>query len=189
MGSFLGVLPLTARLTILGEFRSHLACPYLGFNVTIPPPSYIHNGLTETSQTQLHLHRLRLPTTFHITQPLNRKDFASHYQSGTGSVSSLRRGSRTPHARIAPSQDSTYSHTIRACVQRWRKGAGRVPRPSIFVFYVLARQRGSSGAGSDSSERHFWGSSMYGFSSHPTFSEFVAFVASSYSQYRQQRSD
>jgi hypothetical protein len=103
-----------------------------------------------------------LPTPFHITQPLSPKDITSRYYPGIGSVSSLRRGSRTPHARIASSQDPTYSHTIGACIQRWRKGARRVPRPFIFLFSVLARQRASSGTGSDTSERPFWGSSTYG---------------------------
>jgi hypothetical protein len=103
-----------------------------------------------------------LPTPFYITQPLSPKDITSRYYPSIGPVSSFRRGSRTPHARIASSQDPTYSHTIGACIQRWREGARRVPRPFNFLFSVLARQRASSGTGSDTSERPFWGSSTYG---------------------------
>lgn len=149
LGQYLGVLPQTARLTILGKFIDDISLAPI-WVLTLSPIST--TVLTETSQTQLHLHWLRLPTPFFITRPFNPKDFTSHYYLSTGSVSSLRRGSRTPHACIAASQDPTYSHTIWSCVQHRREGAGRVFRSTLFLFSVLARQRTSSGAGTDTSQ-------------------------------------
>ena len=136
---FKGVPPPSALPTILGKFRLHLASPIWVSTLLYAPILFLRNGLIVTSQTQLLLHRLRLPTPFHLTRP-SLKDFTQCYQPSTGSISPLRRGYRTSDAGIGFSQDSAHSHTIRSRFQRRRASAGRVFRPFILMLSVLARQ-------------------------------------------------